>query len=225
MANKGSVFISQPYMDLASDYVRFTVSRQLNNGGVVVSLDYNLLGVQEYITEMSEGGRTALIVTEDGTIAGYNESALLGKSLSDVLPDYVDILELEKNNTNQVVIPQVIDGVQQTVFCSKTENNWYLILCVNTAELYRDSYTQFAILCAVNIVLIVAIVALYLYTRRNRSKAEKALRMREDFLAEMSADLRAPVASILNNSNPDFDTNPVRAWSGSTNPPSAFPRW
>lgn len=208
VANKGSIFISQPYMDLASDNVCFTVSRQLQNSDVVVSLDYNLSGVQAYITEMSEGGRTALIVTEDGTIAGYNEASLLGKSLSDVLPDYVDILELEKNNTNQVVIPQVIDGVQQTVFCSKTENNWYLILCVNTLELYRDSYTQFVILCAVNIVLIFAIVALYLYTKKNRSKAEKALRMHEDSLASVTADLRTPIASILNNSNPDFDLNP-----------------
>lgn len=202
--SNGGVYISQPYMDLASDNVCFTVSRQLKDSDVVVSLDYNLTGIQEYITEMSGGGRTALIVTEDGTIAGYNESNLLGKSLSEVLPEYADILNLEKNNTNQVVIPQVIDGIKRTVFCSKTENDWYLILCVNTAELYHDNYTQFAILCLVNIMLIIAMVVLYLHAKKRRKTAEKLLSDREYFLSEMSAELRGSIASILNSSNPDF---------------------
>lgn len=202
--NDGQIYISQPYMDLASDYVCFTVSRKLQESDVVVALDYNLLGIQEYITEMSEGGRTALIVTEDGTIVGYNELDLLGKSISDVLPEYVDVLELEKNNTNQVVIPQNIDGVKQTIFCSKTENDWYLILCENTSELYHDSYVQFAILAIVNIVLILAIVALYLYSRANSKKAEKILHSREEFINGISNDLQVSITSILNNSNPVF---------------------
>jgi len=205
--NDGQIYISQPYMDLASDYVCFTVSRKLQESDVVVALDYNLLGIQEYITEMSEGGRTALIVTKDGTIVGYNESNLLGKSISDVLPEYVDVFELEKNNTNQVVIPQNIDGVKQTIFCSKTENDWYLILCENTVELYHDSYIQFGILAIVNIVLISAIVALYLYSRASSKKAEKALHSREDFINGISNDLQVSITSILNNSNPVFSSN------------------
>lgn len=201
----GRVYISQPYMDLASDNVCFTVARYLEEADAVVSLDYNLLKVQDYIKAMSEGGRAALIVTEDGRIAGYNDTTQLGKSLADVLPEYVDILELEKNNKNLVVLPQTIDGVKQTVFCSKTENNWYLILCVNTAELYKSSYQQMAWLTLVNAGLILTIVSLYMLSLRNRRKAERALRVREEFLAGMSTELRSPLSAIINNSNPDLN--------------------
>lgn len=202
----GEVYITQPYMDLASDYVCFTVSKLLSDGKTVVAIDYNLLGVQEYISEMSEGGRTALIVTEDGQIVGYTEENLLGQDLSEALPEYEEILELEKNNANQVVLTQNINGVRQNVFCSKTENNWYLILCVNSSELYRDSYKQFAWLTIVNAALMVAIILLYLHTVKNREKAEEALRARDEFLNGMSSNLKQPIASILNHSNPESET-------------------
>lgn len=199
------VYISQPYMDLASDNVCFTVSRLLSDGKTVVSLDYNLAEVQNYIKTMSAGGRVALIVTEDGKIAGYTDESRLGKLLADVLPEYVDIFELEKNNKNEVVIPQTIDGVKQTVFCSKTENDWYLILCVNSTELYSNSYKQLALLTTINVALILAIVGMYLIAMRNRRKAEQALRVREEFLAGLSTELRTPLTAILNNSNPKLD--------------------
>ena len=203
----GEVYITQPYMDLASDYVCFTVSRMLSDGETVVAIDYNLLGVQEYISEMSEGGRTALIVTEDGQIVGYTDEEQLGKDLADVLPEYVDILNLEKNNANQVVLSQTIDGVKQNVFCSKTENDWYLILCVNSSELYKDSYKQFAWLTVVNAALMLTIILLYLHTVKNREKAEKALRVRDEFLSGMSSNLKKPIASILNRCNPDNESS------------------
>lgn len=202
--NNSSIYITQPYMDLASGAVCFTVSKSLTDGETVVSLDYNLTQVQDYIKAMSAEGNTALIVTEEGEIVGYADSEQLGRSLEEVLPEYVDVLELEKSNANQVVLPKTINGVSQTIFCNKTENNWYLILCVNNAELYKGSYRQMGWLCIVNASLIVAIVLLYLVTVKNRRKAERALHVREDFLAQMSEELKMPIASILNSSNPDL---------------------
>jgi len=202
-----AIFISQPYIDLASGKVCFTVSRILSDSDTVVALDYNLSKMQDYINELSDVGRTSIIVAESGEIVGYADSKMLGHSLSDVLPEYVDILELEKSNTKQVVLPKTINGVSKTIFCGKTENNWYLILCVNNTELYRDSYRQLGWLCLVNAMLILAIVMLYLMALKNRRKAEATLKVREDFLSNMSKELKLPISSIINISNPNLNND------------------
>lgn len=204
---KNATYITQPYVDLASGNVCFTVSSMLSDDETVVALDYNMTKMQDYINALSDEGRTSVIVTESGEIVGYADASFLGRTLTDVLPEYVDILELEKSNANQVVLPKTVNGVSQTIFCGKTENNWYLILCVNNTELYRGSYTQLGWLCLVNAILIIAIVILYLNTLRNRRKAESALKIKEDFLAHMSTELKTPIASIINVSNPNLSND------------------
>jgi len=204
-----TVFITQPYIDLASGNVCFTVSKTLSDSDTVVALDYNMSKMQDYINELSDEERTSVIVAESGEIVGYADSSKLGKPLEEVLPEYVEILELEKLNAKQVILPKTINGVSQTIFCGKTENNWYLILCVNNTELYRDSYKQLGWLCLVNGILILAIIILYLLTLKNRRKAESTLKVREDFLSQMSKELKLPISSIINVSNPNLGSDAV----------------
>ncbi len=201
---ESNAFITQPYIDLATGNVCFTVSRLLSDGETVVALDYNLSKMQDYINELSDDGRTPIIVAESGEIVGYADASQLGRLISEALPEYVEILELEKSNAKQVVLPKTINGVSQTIFCGKTENNWYLILCVNNSELYRGSYNQLIWLCLVNAVLILAILLLYLLAVRNRRRTEATLKVREDFLSQMSKELKLPIASIINISNPNI---------------------
>lgn len=215
LEHPGEIAISPPYLDLASRNVCYTISTTLSDGKTVVALDFTLSKVQEYIQKMCrEGNRDAMIVTADGEILGYTDNSYVGKDMKDVLPEYREILELEKNSVEQITLKKSILGKQQTIFCSRTENGWYLIVSVNDWELYKQNYLQLATTSAVNIGLMIMVIALYLYGIKSRNLAQKALAVKEEFLSHMSTELRVPLSNIISGSNPDIifnSDNPAEA--------------
>lgn len=215
LEHPGEIAISPPYLDLASRNVCYTMSTTLSDGKTVVALDFTLSKVQEYIQKMCrEGNRDAMIVTADGEILGYTDNSYVGKDMKDVLPEYREILELEKNSVEQITLKKSILGKQQTIFCSRTENGWYLIVSVNDWELYKQNYLQLATTSAVNIGLMIMVIALYLYGIKSRNLAQKALAVKEEFLSHMSTELRVPLSNIISGSNPDIifnSDNPAEA--------------
>lgn len=196
--NPGEIYISAPYNDLVTGDMCYTVAEVLSDGEAILSLDFNMEIMQSHIEDMqSEGSGQALIVNSDGFIVGYNDSTCVGKKLTSVLPEYKNIFQkIISKNKDSFTLETKIAGMSHTVFFSKTENDWYLILSLNTTKLYKDSYMQLIRNSIVGILLMFGIVVFFLLGRKSQRKAEKAMAAKEEFIENLSEELKSPLQKI-----------------------------
>lgn len=201
--NPGEIYISSPYEDLVTGKMCFTVSELLSDGRSIVALDFSLSNIQKSIEEMQNDDKSeALIVNEKGTIIGYSDAEYLGEKLQEVLPEYDKVFrDVTSQSKEQLSFDSKINGKKNKIFFSRILNNWYLILRVQEWELYKESYYQLIRNSILNLLLIVIVVVLYIRAQNNRIRAEKALSVKEDFLSNLSSELKTPLKRILNASN------------------------
>ena len=182
----------------------FTMSMVLPDHQTVVGLDFNFADVQASILKMTaESDRTALIVTQPGKIIGYTDMSLVGEKISRKLPEYEPILAQLVKVPNHDSFTASIDGADHSIFSSKTNNDWYMILSVDEHSLYKDSYNQMYGTTLISLMMLAVIVVFYLNGVKNRLKAEDALHIKEEFLSHLSRELHDPINRILKLSNAD----------------------
>ena len=198
----GRVYITEPYLDLASGNMCFTMSTLLADGETVVGLDFNFSNLQASISKMTAGSdRTAMIAAKSGMIIGYTDMSLVGERVSKKLPEYEDILRQAVKNPASGSFIAELSGRPHTIFSSATENGWYMILSVDNRALYQSSYRQMAVTVLISLLMLVAIIIFYLNSLKNRLQSEQAMRVKEDFLSRLSGDLRDPLHKILQLAN------------------------
>ena len=167
---KGEVYISPAYDDAFTDNICFTMARMLSDEGSVIGIDYSVSEIQSYVAQMSSDGYgDAMIIDENETIVGYTDPNMIGKSLSTELPQYRDaFLRAVAANADNFVLHSGIGTQSYTIFCSRTENGWYMMCSVSNWELYRKSYFQFLRNSVIAVLFIMAIAVLYFMGQRNR---------------------------------------------------------
>ncbi|MBR6887825.1 MAG: response regulator [Selenomonadaceae bacterium] len=200
--NYGKIYITEPYIDAMTGKMCYTMSKMLPDNETVVSLDFNFSDVQDLITRMTAlGNRQSLIVTKTGMIIGYTDMDLVGKSISDKLPEYEGILNRVTQSSKHESFTAQLDGSEHTIFSSETANGWFMVLSVDNWAFYKDSYIQIIITTLLSLVMMLAIIFFYLNARSNGLQAENALRIKEEFLSRLSHELNDPLHKILDLSS------------------------
>ena len=213
----GSAYVSPPYVDVITGDLCYTVSVMLPDNDTVLSVDYTMERIQSHVVKMNETGlHNAVIVTDDGIIAGCSDESLLGESLTDSLPEYSAIFYLAKNS-DEFVTHRIRKGLfNENLFAtgSGSGSGWYLIVSESDWELYRNSYINLIVSLILVLVLIGVIIFLYSMNSKNRIKAENALKSKDEFLATITGELETPLKKILNNSdtrsNSDYESTQER---------------
>ena len=167
---KGEVYISPAYEDAWTDFMCITMSRMMDDGKTVVGIDYNVSEIQSYVAVMSgDGYGDALIVDENETIVGYTDPDMIGKNLSVVLPQYRDaFLKAAASDADNFVLHNGVGIQSDTIFCSRTENGWYMMCSVSNWNLYREKYLELLRNSVVSVLFILAILVLYFSGQRSR---------------------------------------------------------
>ncbi len=169
----------------------------LDDGETILGIDYSMSAIQEYIEKMNslDYGQ-AMIVNKDGLIVGYSDPSLVGERLSEDYEAYRAAFTLANSQSSDDSI-SVNTSDNGTIFCCRTENDWYLMLLVRNWDLYRAGYRQL-IVSSIALGLMVAVFATILVISvRERFRAESALRAKEKFLAGLSDSFRAPLHNIV----------------------------
>ncbi|MBR6711801.1 MAG: response regulator [Selenomonadaceae bacterium] len=201
--SSGKIFITEPYIDAMTGEMCYTMSKILPDNETVVALDFNLSEVQKSIAKMSStNNNKALIVTKDGMIVGYTNMSFVGEKISKKLPDYESILSQIIQGQNESFVME-LDGKEHTIFSTETSNGWYMILSVDNWVFYKKSYIQIIVTTLISLLMMLAIIFFYLNARSNSLQAEKALRVKEEFLSRLSKELRDPLHKILDASSLD----------------------
>ncbi len=196
--NGGNPYITSPYIDARTGSICFTISVMLSDHTTVAAVDYTMDTIRNYIREMYENGtRMAVIVTDDGTIAGCTNDQMVGENLAEVMPDYSGIFGLAKGSDG-VVMSHIRSGVHsETLFATRSSSGWNMIVGVSNWSLYQNSYLQLAAMSLINLGLFLVILMLYTSSIRNRKKAEDALSSKEAFLDKITGELRDPLHRIV----------------------------
>ena len=109
----------------------------------VLGVDYTMETIQAHVSKMYETGlHNAVIVTEDGIIAGGSNSSLVGDTLSNRFPEYSAIFHLARNNEGFVTHRIKSGMLYENLFAARSGAGWYLIVSENDWDLYRNSYIQ-----------------------------------------------------------------------------------
>ena len=200
--NGGNAYVTSPYIDARTGNICYTISVMLSDHTSVAAVDYTLDTIRDYIREMYENGtRMAVIVTNEGIIAGCTEDALVGKNLAEAMPDYSGIFGLAKGS-GDVVMSHIRGGMRsETLFATRSSSGWYMIVGVSNWSLYKNSYLQLAAMILLNLGLFAVILMLYMSSVRNRKKAEDALVSKEAFLTKITGELRDPLHRIMDSAS------------------------
>lgn len=173
MRSDGKVYVTSPYKDAGTGNMCYSVSVMLSDGETVLAVDYTLDTIQKYITRMhAVGGSEAVIVAEDGTIAGCFNEKLVGQQLLTALPQYAGIWSLSKNSDNVVSSRIKSNILYNNLAAIKSGNGWYLIVSVGDWALYHDAYLQLIISILLVVALFITVILVYFHTRRSRRRAE-----------------------------------------------------
>ncbi len=86
--NNGEPYVSPPYIDALTNEICFTVSVMLGDKETVIAIDYTLDSIQAHIKKLhSTESTNAVIVTDEGIMAGSTDPEQIGKKLIEELPD------------------------------------------------------------------------------------------------------------------------------------------
>lgn len=200
--NAGKTYVSAPYQDAMTGGICYTVSVMLADGQSVLGVDYTMENIQTYIAQMYEtGSRHAVIITDEGIIAGCSDESLIGKKQITALPDYSGIYSLAKNQNGVVMTKLKADLFYDNLFATKSGNGWYLILSQSDWEMYKNSYIQLFTTIGLSLALFTSIIILYFLATRSQKRAENALESKEEFLNSITGELREPLHRILESSS------------------------
>ena len=172
----GDVYISPTYDDVFTEDKCFTIAT-MPDDELIICLDYSISEIQTYIDEMDSNlYGDAMIVDANEIIVGYTNPDMIGKELSEELPQYRDVyLRAVAADEDSFSLKTSADGKDSTIFCSRTDNGWYMMCRVSNSELYRENYKQLIRNFCIVILLVLAIVAVYFLGMCDRRRAEQLL--------------------------------------------------
>ncbi|MBQ9542540.1 hybrid sensor histidine kinase/response regulator [Ruminococcus sp.] len=196
----GSPYVTDPYVDAATGRICYTVSVMLGDGDTVVALDYNMERIKEHIQQMyANGEREAVIVTEQGIIAGCTDPELVGKDIITGLPDYAEVFSLAKAGSDTVNVRRRGDNM----FAVRSAFGWFLIVSENDLSFYKNAFLPLTAMLGISLIVFTVLIYMYLTTARAAKKAEDALDGKEKFLSRITAGLQEPLQRIIAGSSPD----------------------
>lgn len=198
--NDGKPYISPPYQDAMSGEICYSVSVMLGDSDAVLSVDYTMESVRSYVSQMADNAVNAVIVTDEGIIAGCSDEKNVGKKLVSTMPDYAGIYSSVKNKQG-VTTGRIRDGFfYENLFATRSGNGWYLIVGISDWELYKNAYIQLSVTILLSLALFAVVITFYILAQKSKDKAEKALISRDEFLAGITGELNDPLNKILDYS-------------------------
>lgn len=195
---QGRPYVTAPYIDAMTGDICYTVAVLLGDGDTVAALDYTMDTIQSHIIQMYENGsRQALIVTGEGIIAGCSDQALIGRKLSEVLPEYSSIFSLVKARQDNVALRIKSNVLYEDLFATASGFGWYLIVSESDWDLYRASYLQMIGTSVIALLLLTAIIAFFVITDRRERASQKMMREKNQVIEKLAGQITPPLQALL----------------------------
>lgn len=197
--SNGNVYITDPYVDARTGNMCYTLSVMLPDKRTVVGLDFSMGEIQSFIEKMdSEGNGMCMIANEQGMIIGHSDPGVVGKNYT-VLGEKADIL----NKVKMLYGSSFQFEIQKktyNVFSDLTDYGWYLVVVDPYSLLSSKVGADIKMIFSFLGLMSVAFVTFFIFNFRNREIAQEALDAKNQFLDNMSYELKRPLNRIMNQS-------------------------
>lgn len=177
----GLLAIVSPYVDAETGGVIISYSKLLSDGVSAISIDKSMDDIYSAAEEIQLNGKGyCFIVDRDGEVVAHRDDAEIGKNyIVGEGAEGSDIQRLVKRIfiDDSAVIETTLDGSECMVFSESVQNEWFVVLVVDSADVYADIHDSLArnILTSIAIFILVG----YFCTSNYLNK-KKALRYAED---------------------------------------------
>jgi len=212
----GEIVFLQPYLSVMSQTPTTVVAygrALLDNDGKllgVLALNMNFERVKSYIINANLGKVWfGILLNEQYEFIFHKDPGYEGTKFEDVNSDTARLVALLKSGHDNVSEFKMINyqNIPSITFIRKLENGWYLGIVTPEAEYFKEvEKVKFilillgSVLSVILSVILVKIIAEKQKADAKINEAEKAImanRVKSDFLAKMSHEIRSPMNVIL----------------------------
>lgn len=173
----GEPMVVSPYLDAQTGSIMISVSQLLSDGKSAVALDIVMDEMQEMAESIQLNGEGfGLIVDKNGLVVAHNDRTQRGRNyLTDEDMQGSDMQELVRQvlASGGEAVTVELRGEECMVFSQEVQRDWYVIMVVNTSDLFER--VQANLWRNILVSLLIFIVVGYFCTSSylNRNKAVK----------------------------------------------------
>ena len=207
MEAKGKPTLVSPYVDAQTGNVMISVSKLLQDGESVISLDIVMDQIQDIAEKISLNGLGyGFVVDRNGLVVAHHDAGEKGKNYLEADKELVGLLQ-NAYAEETACFRYVLNGEEYTVFSDTVMEEWNVLMLVSNDKLLNDAKDTLQRNVLIGGLIAALIVFLYLFTvrktkqsmelRREKMIADTANRAKSDFLANMSHEIRTPINAVI----------------------------
>lgn len=201
----GKIVFVEPYLDVQTNKIMMSISRLLDDGVSVVSLDVELDTIQQIVEEsITENSYKGMILTENGFVVADSERDEVGKDYSARSNVFGKMVMESINSTNSEYGQIKYDGTNYLVFSDHITESWDFVLITNRSSLYRATkylYIQLGVfICVFIIVFLVVEIRMGKRKRKTEGLIHQIRAVSDIYMSMYSIDLEENTFQVINSS-------------------------
>lgn len=185
----GKPMVVSPYLDAQTGSIMISVSQLLSDGESVISLDIVMDEMQELAENIRLNGEGyGMIVDKNGLVVAHYDKTQKGRNyLTDEdmqgteLQDMVRKVHLCGGES----ITMKLDGEECMIFSQEVQRDWYVIMVVNTADLFERVEGNLWRNVMVSVLIFVVVGYFCTASYKNRNKATQYAEKLQDYQATL----------------------------------------
>ncbi len=167
----GAITFVKPFYNLQTGAMMMSVSKLLNDGESVISMDIYLDSIQQLEKNMTQSDKVdaAMVIDKSGTVVAHSISTEIGKDYSTSESNYEQGLLRSISDTENGIFAYPGPAGNSLIFCEKINNEWYSVLILNEKNVLGPLKYLYLISACVLVGILIVISGIFVsYVRANK---------------------------------------------------------
>lgn len=175
LAGDGRPMVVSPYLDAQTGSIMISVSQLLSDKKSVVSLDIVMDEMQLMAEEIQLNGEGyGFIIDKNGLVVAHHDVSQKGKNYlsgEDVQDSQLQEMTRKILSCGGNAVTMELDGEECMIFSKEVQNDWYVAMVINTADLFERVKVTLWRNILVSVLIFIVLGYFCTSSYRNRNKA------------------------------------------------------